>query len=60
MKRESIAVLLMVLGLSGAPAFGQEVSITNLYDAFGHEKEGVTFDWGFSALIRYNGKTILF
>ncbi len=60
MKREGIAVLLLVLGLSGAPAFGQEVSIINLYEAFGHEKEGVTFDWGFSALIRYNGKTILF
>ncbi len=60
MKREGIAILLLVLGLSGVPALGQEVSITNLYDAFGHEKEGVTFDWGFSALIRYNGKTILF
>jgi 7,8-dihydropterin-6-yl-methyl-4-(beta-D-ribofuranosyl)aminobenzene 5'-phosphate synthase len=60
MRREGIAVLLFVFGLGGVPAFGQEVSIINLYDAFGHEKEGVTFDWGFSALIRYNGKTILF
>jgi 7,8-dihydropterin-6-yl-methyl-4-(beta-D-ribofuranosyl)aminobenzene 5'-phosphate synthase len=60
MRREGIAVLLFVFGLSGVPAFGQEVSIINLYDAFGHEKEGVTFDWGYSALIRYNGKTILF
>jgi 7,8-dihydropterin-6-yl-methyl-4-(beta-D-ribofuranosyl)aminobenzene 5'-phosphate synthase len=60
MKRESIAVLLLAFGLSGTQAFGQEVSIINLYDAFGHQKEGVTFDWGFAALIRYNGKTILF
>jgi 7,8-dihydropterin-6-yl-methyl-4-(beta-D-ribofuranosyl)aminobenzene 5'-phosphate synthase len=60
MKREGIAVLFFVLGVSGTPALGQEVSIINLYDAFGHEKEGVTFDWGFSALIQYNGKTILF
>jgi 7,8-dihydropterin-6-yl-methyl-4-(beta-D-ribofuranosyl)aminobenzene 5'-phosphate synthase len=60
MKREGVAVLLLVLGLSGAPALGQEVSIINLYDAFGHEKEGVTLDWGYSALIRYNDKTILF
>jgi 7,8-dihydropterin-6-yl-methyl-4-(beta-D-ribofuranosyl)aminobenzene 5'-phosphate synthase len=60
MKGKGTAVLLLVLGLSGSPALGQEVSIINLYDAFGHEKEGVTFDWGFSALIRYKGKTILF
>jgi 7,8-dihydropterin-6-yl-methyl-4-(beta-D-ribofuranosyl)aminobenzene 5'-phosphate synthase len=60
MKREFLAVFLLVLGSSGVPALGQEVSIINLYDAFGHEKEGVKFDWGYSALIRYNGKTILF
>src|SRR5260370_27664606 len=35
-------------------------SILNLYDAFGYQKRGTMLDWGFSALVRYNGKTILF
>ena|ERR1700731_311893 len=34
-------------------------SILNLYDAFGYQKRGTILDWGFSALVRYNGKTIL-
>jgi 7,8-dihydropterin-6-yl-methyl-4-(beta-D-ribofuranosyl)aminobenzene 5'-phosphate synthase len=34
--------------------------ILNLYDAFGIENEQVIFDFGFSTLIEYNGKTILF
>ena len=35
-------------------------AIINLYDAFGKTQEGLVKDFGFSALIRYNGKTILF
>ena len=35
-------------------------SILNLYDAFGYGKRGTVLDWGYSALVRYNGKTILF
>jgi hypothetical protein len=31
-----------------------------LYDAFGYQKRGTILDWGFSALVHYNGKTILF
>jgi 7,8-dihydropterin-6-yl-methyl-4-(beta-D-ribofuranosyl)aminobenzene 5'-phosphate synthase len=42
-----------------APTSGQN-SILNLYDAFGYQKRGTILDWGFSALIQYNGKTILF
>src|SRR5205823_14900502 len=42
-----------------APRAGQN-SILNLYDAFGYQKRGTILDWGFSALVRYNGKTILF
>jgi len=34
--------------------------IVNLYDAFGPADERLTHDFGFSALVRYNGKTILF
>lgn len=40
-------------------AFDQN-SILNLYDAFGYQKRGTVLDWGFSALVHYNGKTILF
>ena len=35
-------------------------SILNLYDAFGYQKRCTILDWGFSALVHYNGKTILF
>jgi 7,8-dihydropterin-6-yl-methyl-4-(beta-D-ribofuranosyl)aminobenzene 5'-phosphate synthase len=35
-------------------------SIVNLYDAFGAEVPGMVQDFGFSALIRYRGTTILF
>ena len=42
------------------PAKGHFNRIRNLYDAFGYEKKGTVLDWGFSALIRYRGKTILF
>ena len=35
-------------------------TITNLYDAIGFAQAGLTKDYGFSALIRYKGKTILF
>ena len=35
-------------------------TITNLYDAFGKTKDGLIKDFGFSALIKYKGKLILF
>lgn len=38
----------------------EDYTITNLYDAFGKTKDGLTKDFGFSALIKYNGKLILF
>ena len=34
--------------------------IINLYDAFGSRRDGLQHDFGFAALIRYEGKTILF
>jgi len=34
--------------------------IVNLYDAFGQQQYGLTFDFGFSALVEYRGKRILF
>lgn len=36
-----------------------EGTIVNLYDAFGKDAS-LTKDWGFSCIIKYNGKTILF
>lgn len=39
---------------------GSRNRIRNLYDAFGYGKKGTTLDWGFSALVEFNGKTILF
>lgn len=35
-------------------------TIINLYDAFGENIDGVTKDFGFSCIIKSNGKTILF
>lgn len=34
--------------------------MTNAYDAFGAAREGMTQDFGFSTVLRYKGKTILF
>jgi 7,8-dihydropterin-6-yl-methyl-4-(beta-D-ribofuranosyl)aminobenzene 5'-phosphate synthase len=36
------------------------VTLTNAYDAFGKEIKGTTHDFGFSAVINYRGKWILF
>ena len=70
----SILLLLAVLGCAHSthhappPKVNKEAAkrlppgnfLINLYDAFGPERPGVTRDFGFSTLIRYNGKTILF
>src|SRR5215831_8589044 len=53
-----VGLLTLPLAWSGAPE--QPNSITNLYDAFGYGKHGTTLDWGYSTLIHFNGKTILF
>jgi 7,8-dihydropterin-6-yl-methyl-4-(beta-D-ribofuranosyl)aminobenzene 5'-phosphate synthase len=66
--RESVTRIIAILIICclvfisplGGRSFDQPNSILNLYDAFGHGKQGTTFDWGYSALIHYNGKTILF
>lgn len=34
--------------------------MTNLYDAFGVDRAGLKQDFGFSSIVSYNGKTILF
>lgn len=37
-----------------------ELVMTNTYDAFGVERKGLTYDFGFSTVVRYRGKTVLF
>ena len=63
------AIILSLLGSAlvffarshaGPPPAPDQNSILNMYDAFGYQKRGTILDWGFSALIHYNGKTILF
>jgi 7,8-dihydropterin-6-yl-methyl-4-(beta-D-ribofuranosyl)aminobenzene 5'-phosphate synthase len=41
------------------PASSQIV-MTNTYDAFGAQREGLAHDFGFSTIVRFNGHTILF
>jgi len=45
-------------------SFGKQqvssIEISNLYDAFGKSEHDLIKDFGFSTLIKYNGKTILF
>lgn len=51
--------LLLLLQIQGIAAAHAEDGITVLYDAFGPPSE-LKKDWGFSALIEYQGKRILF
>lgn len=53
-----LAFLLVSSVFAQKPA--DEGTITNLYDAFGKERAGLVMDFGFSCIIKYNGKTILF
>ena len=53
--------VLLILTVSAGDAFADDGNhILNLYDAFGPEVDGAVQDFGFSALIQYRGKTILF
>lgn len=60
-----LCVSVTTLALTGCknsdkPLLPPKNRIVNLYDAFGKENGNTVFDFGFSALIEYNGKTILF
>lgn len=48
----------LALQSTGIP--GQEVRIINLFDAFGEERPGTRFDWGFSAYLEYGDRVLLF
>ncbi len=68
--RQSTSTLLAWLVIAGfvvenpqvvrAQPASPNMVITNVYDAFGYENAKLTQDFGFSAVIQYNGKTILF
>ena len=58
MLKSFFSVLAFFAAAVALPA--QQNTIQNLYDAFGYEKKGTVLDWGYSALIHFNGKTILF
>jgi 7,8-dihydropterin-6-yl-methyl-4-(beta-D-ribofuranosyl)aminobenzene 5'-phosphate synthase len=51
---------LLLIGSAVGQSSPPSNSILNLYDAFGYGKRNTIMDWGYSALIHYNGKTILF
>ena len=61
-----VAGISIFAGFTTSAAFAQGsriehgVSVTNAYDAFGKEGRGLRQDFGFSCVIRYHGKTILF
>jgi len=53
-------IVLFIISIIYFQVQAQENTIVNLYDAFGDESGEALTDWGFSALINYNGKLILF
>lgn len=55
-----LAALCACLGTAALPGADQPADILNVYDAFGKPEPGMEFGWGYSALIRYHGSTILF
>lgn len=65
--RRLASILVMISGCTVAViATGQakptysDVVITNVYDAFGSDGRGLKQDFGFSCVVNYRGKTILF
>ena len=68
--KKYLSIALIITTLGGGLANGQTgsqkrvaastVTLTNLYDAFGKELPGVRQDFGFSTIVKYRGKTILF
>lgn len=53
-------LLLFGLFLSNEPAEAQEARVTVIVDAFGSTATGLSHDWGYAALVEYNGYRILF
>lgn len=61
MRHALVKLLLSALPLaSTTPSGAATATITNLYDAFGAPSTALVKDWGFAALVEYDGKRILF
>lgn len=56
----ALLAVLHAVSAQAADAKKSEVTILNLYDSFGKESAGTMQDFGYSALVTYGGKTILF
>jgi 7,8-dihydropterin-6-yl-methyl-4-(beta-D-ribofuranosyl)aminobenzene 5'-phosphate synthase len=55
------SLLVVLLLASSTPASAATANrITNLYDAFGSPSTALVKDWGFAALVEYDGRRILF
>lgn len=53
-------ILIVSTSNAQAPHGAERVKLTNAYDAFGKEDKTLTQDFGFSCIVEYEGKTILF
>lgn len=67
--KQSILILIasaVIIGLTATSSTAQskptssDVVLTNAYDAFGKHIKGLKQDFGFSTIVEYRGKTILF
>jgi 7,8-dihydropterin-6-yl-methyl-4-(beta-D-ribofuranosyl)aminobenzene 5'-phosphate synthase len=68
--KQSIAILVVlsiIVGLTNVLSVAAQtkkamatITLTNAYDAFGFEKKGLTRHFGFSTVVQYKGKNILF
>ncbi len=59
MYKKSILLFILIISWSSLTPAQSENRITILYDAFG-KSSNMTKDWGFSALIEFNGQRVLF
>ncbi len=56
----SMALLLSLCAFAQEASKTMDITITNIYDAFGKEKKGLQQDFGFSCLVAYGDLTVLF
>lgn len=55
-----LVVLIVTVSNGQVASDAGRVKLTNAYDAFGKENKSLTQDFGFSCIVEYKGKTILF
>ena len=57
---KTLAIIAGCMASVTSGAQTKSTSMTNVYDAFGAERSGLQQDFGFSTVVNYKGKTILF